>query len=306
MGEGEFGPVLLATARGLVLGEEESLVAVKVLMTRGGGEGEEPLCPEHALPGFAEQMKLEFTNIAAILGMCTDMEPYYIIYEYLDKVSSLPPAIFPHSSSSSSPLNPLLHISLPSPPLQGDLKQFLINSRPREGEAPSLNQQDMWRIVLQVADGMAYLSSQRIIHGDVATRNCLISSDLRVKIADLGIGHDLYGSDYHDNGAQLLPIRWMPPELLGVMDEGPSFSLHSDVWSFGVFCWEVMTFARLPYESWSDEEVLHRVPLGSRLMEPHGCLPGLYPLLQECWRQNAASRPKFSRLCSDVNDLRLH
>ncbi len=36
---------------------------------------------------FANQMKLSYTNIASILGICSDGEPYYVIYEYLDQVS---------------------------------------------------------------------------------------------------------------------------------------------------------------------------------------------------------------------------
>lgn len=56
----------------------------QVLLPRG--EGEEALRPDLALVDFANQMKLEYANIATIIGMCTDTDPYYIIYEYLDQV----------------------------------------------------------------------------------------------------------------------------------------------------------------------------------------------------------------------------
>ena len=85
MGEGEFGPVIMGVATNIIPGEERTLVAVKALVPRGE-EGEEELNPELALVDFANQMKLEFSNIAIILGMCTDMEPYYVIYEYLNEV----------------------------------------------------------------------------------------------------------------------------------------------------------------------------------------------------------------------------
>ena len=89
MGEGEFGPVVIGMATGILPREERTLVAVKAIIPRGGmanEEGEEEFSPELALVDFANQMKLEFTNIAMILGMCTDEEPYYVIYEYLDEV----------------------------------------------------------------------------------------------------------------------------------------------------------------------------------------------------------------------------
>lgn len=159
----------------------------------------------------------------------------------------------------------------------------------------------MHKIILQVANGMAYLFSQRIIHGDLATRNCLVSSDLTVKIADLGIGHDLYNGDYYDNGSQLLPIRWMPPELLVESEEGPSFSLHSDIWSFGVFCWEVFAFARLPYEGYEDEEVLSMIPQGSRLRNPSKlCPPATYDIMLDCWNEIPEARPQFAQLYAAI------
>lgn len=89
MGEGEFGPVVLGVAMGIVPNEERTLVAVKAIVPRGGEEGEEELNPEIALVDFANQMKLEFANIAMILGMCTDEEPYYVIYEYLNEVGMM-------------------------------------------------------------------------------------------------------------------------------------------------------------------------------------------------------------------------
>ena len=97
MGEGEFGPVVLGMATGIILSEERTLVAMKAIVPRGGGgagagagkEGKEELNPEIALVDFANQMKLEFTNIAMILGMCTDEEPYYVIYEYLNEVGMM-------------------------------------------------------------------------------------------------------------------------------------------------------------------------------------------------------------------------
>ena len=155
---------------------------------------------------------------------------------------------------------------------------------------------------------MDYLFSQRIIHGDIASRNCLISSKLQVKIGDLGIGHELYAGDYYDNGTQLLPIRWMPPELLTVSsEESPSFSLHSDIWSFGVFCWEVMSFARLPYDNYGDEEVLAMIPAGSRLRSPSkDCPPALLVIMMDCWKEIPESRPHFDRILRTLAAIHLN
>jgi serine/threonine protein kinase len=151
---------------------------------------------------------------------------------------------------------------------------------------------------------MLYLYTQQIIHGDLATRNCLVSYDLYVKIADLGIGHDLYEQDYYDNGTQLLPIRWMAPELLGNSDVGPAFSLSSDVWSFGVFCWEVFTYGRQPYEELMDEQVLEMVPSGHLLSPPEeGCPPPLYSLMMDCWQESPLNRPDFTEIAPGLHTI---
>lgn len=83
MGEGEFGPVFKGIARHITEGEEETLVAVKVLMSR---EGESVLWP--SLMDFASQMKLSSPFVSRILGLCAESEPYYVIYQYLNRVSS--------------------------------------------------------------------------------------------------------------------------------------------------------------------------------------------------------------------------
>ena len=54
-----------------------------MLVTR---EDDDETRPDLVLMDFANQMKLTYTHIASILGICSDREPYYVIYEYLDQV----------------------------------------------------------------------------------------------------------------------------------------------------------------------------------------------------------------------------
>lgn len=130
---------------------------------------------------------------------------------------------------------------------------------------------------------------------------------MKVKIADLGIGHDLYHNDYFDNGSQLLPIRWMAPELFTAnASVGPNFSLHSDVWSFGVFCWEVFTYASQPYEGLTDLQVLDQVPRGHTLTPlAKLCPPLFHSIMQSCWSYKIDERPKFSTLSIAIRKVTL-
>ena len=81
---------------------------------------------------------------------------------------------------------------------QGDLKQFLLatrqdSSRPSGGlEPPPLTSKQIINLSLQTAEGLEYLASRRHTHRDVAARNCLITSNLRVKLACPALSKDAY------------------------------------------------------------------------------------------------------------------
>ena len=64
----------------------------------------------------------------------------------------------------------------------------------------------------------------------------IIQKKFQVKIADFGLARGMYKNSYY-RGGEFLPIMWMPPEAISEH----KFSTKSDVWSFGVLMWEVLT-----------------------------------------------------------------
>lgn len=137
--------------------------------------------------------------------------------------------------------------------LHGDLKTYLRRHRPNEGCGdPPPSYERILQMSIEIADGMAYLASRKFVHRDLAARNIMVSEDMTVKIGDFGMTRDIYETDYYRKGTKgLLPVRWMPPESL----KDGVFTSMSDVWSYGVVLWEMVTLASQPYQGLSNDQV---------------------------------------------------
>ncbi len=145
----------------------------------------------------------------------------------------------------------------------------------------------------QISAGMEYLTKCRYVHRDLATRNCLVTDRLTIKISDFGLMREVYASDYYRlQSNALLPVRWMPPEaiLYG------KFSEESDVWSYGVTLWEMYSYGTQPYYGYSNAELISLIRTRCLLESPENCPSRVYSLMVECWHEAAQRRPRFEEL----------
>ncbi|XP_059172446.1 tyrosine-protein kinase receptor TYRO3-like [Physella acuta] len=151
---------------------------------------------------------------------------------------------------------------------------------------------DVLKYGADIASGMAYLSVKNFVHRDLAARNCLLDDRLRVKIGDFGLCRSVYGSSYYTStNRTMLPIRWMAPESIEV----GCYSTKSDVWSFGVVMWELLTRGLIPYPGLQNSEVRGYLQ-HSRLARPYFCPVRLYEVLLSCWQVDTGLRPNFQSL----------
>lgn len=190
-------------------------------------------------------------------------------------------------------------VSIGNPPFvimelmeNGDLKTYLRKSRQTQ-MAPNASR--IMRMAAEIADGMAYLESKKFVHRDLAARNCMVSKDLVCKIGDFGMARDIYETDYYKIGKKaMLPVRWMAPENLcdGV------FTSDSDVWSFGVVLYEILTLAEIPYQGFSNEEVLEHVLRRGVLTIPRNCPENIQKIMEKCFNWRPSERPTFIEIVS--------
>ncbi|XP_065218833.1 fibroblast growth factor receptor 3-like [Planococcus citri] len=162
-----------------------------------------------------ELMKLlgSHQNILRLLGCCSQGGPLLVITEYAQN---------------------------------GNLKNFL---RKHLHHSSKIEESTLLTYARQIAQGMVYLSSIKCIHRDLAARNILVTAQYTMKIADFGLARDVRQTEYYkktSNGR--LPIKWMAPEALF----HNKYTTQSDVWSFGILLWEIITLGDNPYPSIED------------------------------------------------------
>eukprot|EP00731_Ephydatia_muelleri_P014459 Em0008g179a len=142
-----------------------------------------------------------------------------------------------------------------------------------------LSLQQLLKMACGVASGMQYLSEVGYVHRDLAARNILVSKDEVCKVADFGLSRETTNDEYDVKKGGKIPVRWTAPEAISYR----KFTTASDVWSYGVLLWEVMSYGQQPYEDWDNQMVLDRLESGYRLQKPKDCPDTVYQLMQSCW-----------------------
>ncbi|XP_032661115.1 ephrin type-A receptor 5 isoform X8 [Chelonoidis abingdonii] len=152
-----------------------------------------------------------------------------------------------------------------------------------------------------IASGMKYLSDMGYVHRDLAARNILINSNLVCKVSDFGLSRVLEDDPeaaYTTRGGKI-PIRWTAPEAIAFR----KFTSASDVWSYGIVMWEVVSYGERPYWEMTNQDVIKAVEEGYRLPSPMDCPAALYQLMLDCWQKDRNSRPKFDEIVSMLDKL---
>ncbi|XP_053666437.1 vascular endothelial growth factor receptor 1 [Anopheles marshallii] len=170
-----------------------------------------------------------------------------------------------------------------------------------KGPARSVNTTDLVCWASQIASGMEYLASRKVLHGDLAARNILLCDDNVVKICDFGLARSMYKSDnYKKKGEAPLPFKWLALECIS----DNVFSTYSDVWAYGIVLWELFSLGKVPYPGMeANQELYNKLRDGYRMDKPQYSNQDIYDIMLNCWNVKPDSRPSFKDLKSRFNAM---
>ncbi|XP_039510200.1 ephrin type-A receptor 7-like isoform X2 [Pimephales promelas] len=176
--------------------------------------------------------------------------------------------------------------------VNGALDAFL---RTHEGQLTVLQLVDL---LSGVASGMKYLTEMGFIHRRLAAHKVLVNSSLDCKVSGFRpLQDDKIEAVYSTLHAGKSLVLWTAPEAI----QYHRYSSASDVWSFGIVMWEVMSFGERPYWDMGNQDVIKAIEDGFRLPAPVNCPGSLHQLMLDCWQKERTERPSFTQIHSALS-----
>lgn len=201
----------------------------------------------------------DHANVNQIVGLAVQQPPWLYVFEYME---------------------------------HGDVREFILSAYHK---GATLEVGELLRICMQIAAGCEYLASLRLVHMDIAARNCLLGANNVVKVSDFGMTEALSpGKSYHKaDPSAVFAARWAPPEV----HESKCFSEKTDVWSFGITCWEIFHNADVPFKTTRSASLLRELKKGLQCPQPplKMCPAPLWAVLKQCWALKHPERCTFTQ-----------
>ncbi|XP_046654308.1 vascular endothelial growth factor receptor 1-like isoform X3 [Daphnia pulicaria] len=329
LGSGCFGRVVKGEAVG-IKDSDETVTTVAVKMTKLTAKS------HNALDVLIKELKMmihlwEHLNIVNLMGACTNTnikEEILVIIEFckfgdlksylikhrdqfineLNALGNMPPTnetatndVTQHPSVAMKLVNEISELQTHEPAHVTEMPERDQTYKSRKDSDANFTQiiktSDLISWSYQIARGMEFLASKKVLHGDLAARNVLLADHGVVKVADFGMARQMKDYECEKEGEELFPVQWMAIESLTIN----IFSSQSDVWSYGILLWEIFSLGNVPYPGMENGWILVReIQNGCRMEKPEYSPNFLGEIMKNCWQKNPNERPTFSQLAGVI------
>uniref|UniRef100_A0A0K0F3E7 Tyrosine-protein kinase Fps85D (inferred by orthology to a D. melanogaster protein) n=1 Tax=Strongyloides venezuelensis TaxID=75913 RepID=A0A0K0F3E7_STRVS len=166
-----------------------------------------------------------------------------------------------------------------------------------------VNNSDLIKMAIDASLGIGYIHSKYGIHCDIATRNCLVFPDNVVKISDFGQAVILKSNEKEhriDKSETLLPLRWLSAETL----QDSIYSYKTDVYSFGIFLWELFNNCNEPFEKMKTNDLIQGILNGIKPESPPTVMKEVVSLIEEqCLNLDPEKRPHMKEVTKILKSI---
>lgn len=160
-----------------------------------------------------------------------------------------------------------------------------------------LNPEQQKQIAHDLACGLYYLHTKKVIHRDLKSANVLIDKDFRAKLSDFGLAK-MSAADIKTAAKRSQAYSWFAPEIY---KEQP-ITVKADIYSFGVILWELFT-GKTPFVGKTENEIMNLICNGKH-EKITSDIPDEYAILiKQCWAADPQQRPDALTLARAIDDI---
>ncbi len=217
------------------------------------------------------QARLRHPNCIGVFAVCTEAHNIFMVMEWM------------HGGSLFAQL-------------VKTRQELAVKQRGSEGPDTALTSRTRLSIAREICDGLQYMHSNNMIHGDIKSLNVLLSKDSTAKLCDFGLTTMQLSTTTLMSSSSGGTFAWSAPEIVL---KGAHLSFETDVYALGVVLWELMTCMQ-PYEGLKAPQILgllnlqQRPPIPSPL--PAGFTDAYVSIMTHCWSNDPQQRPSASEV----------